>query len=105
MNAGHLPGKNIFPLSELAAGEKGRVVYLQTKEKLQIQKLMSIGILPGIVLSVMQRFPAYVIGLGQSQFAIDKKLASAVFVEKMTAQRYRWRGFSRRSPKPEESGE
>ncbi len=72
--------KFIAVLTELDAKEKGRIAYLQTKDNSQMQKLMSIGVLPGMDVSLLQKFPSYVISLGQSQFAIDKELASTIYV-------------------------
>lgn len=74
--------KGIVPVTELGLREKGRIVYLQAKDRKEMQKLMSIGILPGMAVVLQQKFPSYVIALGQSQFAVDKGLASAIFVEK-----------------------
>jgi DtxR family transcriptional regulator, Mn-dependent transcriptional regulator len=38
------------------------------------------GVLPGTSITLIQNFPSYVFQLGQSQFAIDKDLASAIYV-------------------------
>jgi len=72
--------KVISSLTELDLKDKGKVAYLQAKDKSQLQKLISVGVLPGISISLEQKFPSYVISLGQSQFAIDKELASAIYV-------------------------
>ena len=67
-------------LSELEAGDRGEVSYLHTKDKSQMQKLMSMGMLPGVSVALVQKFPSYVLQSGQSQFAIDKDLASVIHV-------------------------
>lgn len=67
-------------LSDLSVKDKGQIAYLQTKDASQMQKLISIGVLPGISITLQQKFPSYVFQLGQSQFAIDKELASAIYV-------------------------
>ncbi|RJP29563.1 MAG: hypothetical protein C4533_00795 [Candidatus Omnitrophota bacterium] len=67
-------------LSELEVHDKGNIAYLQSKNASQMQKLISIGALPGISVTLIQKFPSYVFQLGQSQFAIDKELASAIYV-------------------------
>jgi len=48
----------IAPLIDMGIREKGRVVYLQTKGRKEMQKLMSIGILPGMGIVVLQKFPS-----------------------------------------------
>jgi Fe2+ transport system protein FeoA len=61
-------------------GDKGRIAYLQTKDSVQMQKLMNIGVIPGMSIDLLQKFPSYIVSLGQAQFAIDKELASVVYV-------------------------
>ncbi len=70
----------LSPLSDLSEKDRGKVAYLQAKDISQMQKLISIGVLPGISVTLLQKFPSYVFQLGQSQFAIDKELASAIYV-------------------------
>lgn len=72
--------KIVAPLAELKAGDKGEIVYLHTKDNRQMQKLISIGIMPGLSVELLQKFPSYVLQLGHSQFAIDKELASAIYL-------------------------
>jgi DtxR family Mn-dependent transcriptional regulator len=70
----------IAPVSDLDLKDKGRVAYLQAQDRSQMQKLISIGILPGMPVQLVQKFPSYVISLGQSEFAVDKQLAAAIYV-------------------------
>ncbi len=72
--------KIIAPLSELRAKDRGQISYLQAKDKTQMHKLIAIGALPGVSITLMQRFPSCVFKIGQSQFAVDKELASAIYV-------------------------
>lgn len=72
--------KFVARLSELETKDKGEIAYLQAKDNSQMQKLMSIGVLPGMSISLLQKFPSYVLQLGQSQFAVDKELASSIYV-------------------------
>lgn len=53
---------------------------LDTDDEKILKKLMSMGILPGIQLEVVQTFPAYVFQAGYTQIAVDKSIASAVWV-------------------------
>jgi len=77
--------KFVSALSELEVKDRGEIAYLHTKDSSQMQKLMSIGILPGMSASLLQKFPSYVLQLGQSQFAIDKELASCIYVRLVRA--------------------
>lgn len=71
----------VVPLSELQPGEKGQIAYLQAKAKSQMQKLLSIGAIPGMNIMLVQRFPSYVFKMGHTQFAVDKELAHSIMVK------------------------
>ena len=75
--------KVVAPLSQLAQGQKGRVAYIHAPESSQLQKLMAMGILPGVPLSLIQSFPSYVFQTRQTQFAVDKEIADAIYVRLM----------------------
>lgn len=72
--------KIVASLAELQPKDKGRIAYLQTKDTTEMQKLISIGALPGASVTLFQKFPSFVFQIGQSQFAIDKELAYAIYV-------------------------
>ncbi|MDK2934787.1 MAG: ferrous iron transport protein [Clostridiales bacterium] len=67
-------------LTELKQGQKGFVAELNTNDENILRKLMSMGILPGIPLKVIQTFPSYVFQVGYTQVAVDKTIASAILV-------------------------
>ncbi len=94
--------KVVAPLPQLAPGQKGKVAYIYAPESSQLQKLMAMGILPGAPISLIQSFPSYVFQVRQTQFAVDKEIADAIYirlVEKETTgqtiekppHRHRWR--------------
>lgn len=72
--------KIVAALAELEPRDKGQIAYLQTKDAAQMQKLISIGALPGVSIALIQKFPSCVFEIGESQFAVDKELASAIYV-------------------------
>lgn len=72
--------KIVACLTDLEVKDKGQIAYLQAKDSSQMQKLISIAALPGASITLLQKFPSYVFALGQSQFAIDKTLAQAIYV-------------------------
>ena len=67
-------------LIELKQGQKGFVAELNTADESILKKLMSMGILPGMPLKVIQTFPSYVFQVGYTQVAVDKTIASAIIV-------------------------
>ncbi|MEW6087965.1 MAG: metal-dependent transcriptional regulator [bacterium] len=72
--------KIISPLSDLEVNGKGKVAYIYTKDHPTLHKLMAMGVLPGMNITLIQKFPSYVFKIGQSQFAVDKELASVIYV-------------------------
>ncbi len=84
----HLPretiGKVISSLDNLKVNQKGEVAYIHTEDRKKLQKLMSMNILPGMEITLIQIFPSYVFQIGQSQFAVDKELAESIFVRRLS---------------------
>ena len=81
--------KVIAPLSQLSQGQKGKVAYIYAPESDKLQKLMAMGILPGAPIILIQSFPSYVFQARQTQFAVDKDIANAIYVrleQKTTSQ-------------------
>lgn len=72
--------KVISSLDNAGVNQKGRVAYIHTHDQKKLQKIMAMGVLPGMNISLIQKFPSYVFQVGHSQFAIDRDLASAIYV-------------------------
>jgi len=70
----------VSSLADLEPGEGGRVAYLLTGEDSRMQELMSIGAVPGVSVSLIRKFPAYVFALGESEFAVDEGMARTIYV-------------------------
>ncbi len=75
-------GKIVSPLNRLKVNQRGKVVYIHTKDNKKLQKLMAMGVLPGMTINLIQSFPSYVFQIGESQFAIDNELAESIFVRR-----------------------
>jgi len=72
----------VVALTELKAGEHGEIAYLSTSDPKKMQKLMSMGVLPGNLLTVARTYPTYIFRVGNSEFAVDEELAREIFVRK-----------------------
>lgn len=72
--------KFVASLAELEKKDKGKIAYLQAKDASQMQKLIGIGAIPGVSITLLQKFPSYVFQIGQSQFAVDKQLAQSIYI-------------------------
>ncbi|MDA8229594.1 MAG: FeoA family protein [Desulfitobacterium hafniense] len=71
---------NLMPSDQLKSRQEGVVAELTTNNKNTLRKLMSMGILPGTSLKVIQTFPSYVFQVGYTQVAVDKEIASVILV-------------------------
>ncbi len=67
-------------LDTLAPGDVGAVSCLEEPWTAAAAKLAGLGILPGVRLRLVQRFPAYVLRLGRTELALDRELASRIRV-------------------------
>ena len=74
--------QGVVPLTELKSGENGEIAYLAASDGKKMQKLMSMGVLPGSELELMQSFPSYIFKVGHSQFAVDDSLAREIHIRR-----------------------
>lgn len=72
----------IASLAQLQAGTKARVAYITTKHHSRLDKLTSMGIIPGATITVHQTFPSYVIKIGETQIALDKEALRDIYVRR-----------------------
>ena len=72
----------VVPLTELKPSESGEIAYLSTHDSKKMQKLMSMGVLPGNQLELKQAFPSYIFRIGNSEFAVDQELALEIHIRK-----------------------
>lgn len=70
----------VGPLSKLRAGVKAKVVYIATNSHSSLDRLSSIGVIPGLKLTVHQRQPSLVVQYGETQLALDKDIAKDIYV-------------------------
>jgi DtxR family Mn-dependent transcriptional regulator len=70
----------VVPLTEMKVGDAGEIAYLTTSDTRTMQKLMSLGVLPGNHIRLNRRFPSYIFHVGNSEFAVDEQLAREIFV-------------------------
>ena len=69
-----------IPLPHLAEGRVARVVRLDRVESAATAHLVALGVVPGAVLTLVQRYPAFVVRIGHAEFAMDKELAGRIHV-------------------------
>jgi Fe2+ transport system protein FeoA len=67
-------------LTTLAPGARGVVSCLEEPWTSDAAKLAGLGVLPGVRLQLVQRYPAFVLQLGRTAIAVDQGLASRIRV-------------------------
>lgn len=70
----------VCPLKDMEPDYQGTIAYLATNDKGRLHKLIAMGILPGLKIRMIQKFPSFVFQIGQSQFAIDQQMAEGIYV-------------------------
>lgn len=70
----------VVALTELKPGDPGEIAYLAASDVRKMQKLMSMGVLPGTSVILLRTYPTYIFKVGQSEFAVDEELAREIFV-------------------------
>jgi DtxR family Mn-dependent transcriptional regulator len=72
----------VVALTELKPGEPAEIAYLAANDVRKMQKLMSMGVLPGTSVVLLRTYPSYIFKVGHSEFAVDEELAGEIFVRK-----------------------
>jgi DtxR family Mn-dependent transcriptional regulator len=72
----------VVPLVDMKPKESGVVAYLSSRKTDVVQKLMALGVLPGIAVRVIQTFPSIVAQFGQTQVALDQSLAGDIYIRR-----------------------
>ncbi|MBI5904590.1 MAG: metal-dependent transcriptional regulator [Deltaproteobacteria bacterium] len=67
-------------LSDAALGEPVRIVFITPKSKRRLEKLSSLGIVPGSSVRLLQRNPSYVLQAGETTVAVDKDITDEIYV-------------------------
>jgi len=58
----------------------GKICGLETKNQGILQKLMAMGILPGMPIILLKQSPSYFFEVDQTRYAVDKEIASHIYV-------------------------
>ena len=75
-----MPQKMNMPLDELDTHKKAKIAYLQTHNRDMLKKIIALGALPKTDITLLQKSPSIVFKIGKSQFAVDKELASCIYI-------------------------
>lgn len=77
-------GSVVASLTALRVGEQGTVAYLNTSKYDRIKKLYAFGIVPGVPVELIQRSPAFVLKVEETQIALEQAVAEDIYIRRQT---------------------
>lgn len=69
-------------LSDAGLGDLLRIVFITPKSKRRLEKLSSLGIVPGSRIRLLQRTPSYVLQIGETTVAVDRDITDEIYVKR-----------------------
>ena len=90
-------------IADLAPGMEAKVISLQAVQEVRRERLLAYGVAPGRTIQVLQRRPATILKVDQTELAIENDVARRITVAEPkrmkrafhSGQRRRKRGFRR----------
>jgi DtxR family Mn-dependent transcriptional regulator len=73
----------VIPLEELRLGEEGRIVFIAPKSHQRLDRLSTLGIVPGSILRMHQKNPSYVLQIGETTLALDRDIVKDIYVKRV----------------------
>jgi len=73
----------VIPLEELGLSEEGRIVFIAPRSHRRLDRLSTLGIVPGSVVRMHQKNPSYVLQLGETTLALDRDIVKDIYVKKV----------------------
>ena len=68
----------VASLSALEPEQGGKIAYLEMRDHEELQKMMAMGVLPGMPIVLIQAYPSYVFEIDQTRYAVDKEIAECI---------------------------
>ncbi|ACB49927.1 MULTISPECIES: FeoA family protein [Cyanophyceae] len=62
--------------------EKGVITQFRKSDETLLRKLIAIGIMPGLSITLEQKIPSYVVKVEGTRIALDRSIAKAIYVRK-----------------------
>ncbi|MBI5047863.1 MAG: FeoA domain-containing protein [Deltaproteobacteria bacterium] len=72
----------VQPLKDMEIGQSGRIVFIIPSSHSRLDRLGSLGIVPGSIIRLHQKRPSFVIEIGETTLAIDYDITKEIYVKK-----------------------
>ncbi len=73
----------VIPLADLMPGEQAKIVFITPGSHSRLDRLSTMGVVPGSLVKLHQKRPSYVIQLGETMVAVDRDITKEIFVKKI----------------------
>lgn len=73
---------SIVPLAKLKTGQSARIAYINCKSDQQLHKINGLHLRPGVVATLHQKYPTFVVECEGSNIAMDEQIAASICVWK-----------------------
>ena len=70
----------VATLDRLDTGQPARIAYLSAARFSRLQQLSALGLVPGAVIKVQQKYPSFVIQCDETQIALEREIARDIYV-------------------------
>jgi DtxR family Mn-dependent transcriptional regulator len=70
----------VTPLDDGSIGANYRIVFIASRSHRRLDRLCSLGIVPGAQLHLHQRLPAFIVRVGGTDIALEPEIAADIFV-------------------------
>lgn len=71
----------VVQLSHLPVGARAKVVFIAPHSHARLNRMSSLGLVPGCTVELRQKSPSFVIELGETTLALDSQIAEEIFVK------------------------
>jgi len=73
----------VIPLEELGLGEEGRIVFIAPKSHQRLDRLSTLGIVPGSIVRMHQKNPSHILQIGETSLALDRDIVKDIYVKRV----------------------
>ena len=73
----------VISLNQLIPGQSGKITYIKPGSHSNLHHLISLGLSPGVVVTVHRKKPAFCIKFEQTELALDEEIVKNIFVWKL----------------------